>query len=73
MCCDKTDNRINYLHERVLTTGYNVLTFKMLPEKDNPATLNVRNPGILQQSCIKQKKTLLLRQDVKSLKEQYPI
>ena len=57
MCCDKTDNRISYLHERVLTTGYNVLTFKILPEKDNPATLNVRNPGILQQSCIKQKKT----------------
>ena len=46
MCCFiTTDNRINHLHERALKTVYNdkVSTFEKLPEKNNSATIHVRN------------------------------
>ena len=44
-----SDNRINYLHERALSTVYNdnVSTFEKLLEKNNSARINERNQRIL--------------------------
>ena len=50
MCCDKTsDNRINHLHERALRMVYNdnVSACINVSEKDNSATIHVRNIRML--------------------------
>ena len=61
MCCDKTsDNRINHLHERALSTVYNenVSTFEKLLEKYNFVTIHVRNLRILATELYKTKENL---------------
>ena len=58
MSCDKTsDNRINHLHERALSTVYNenVSTFEKLLEKYNFVTIHVRNLRILATELYKTK------------------
>ena len=61
MCCDKTsDNRINHLYKRALTTAYNdnELLFEKFLERDNSVTIHVRNLRILAIELYKTKEHL---------------